>query len=334
MSSVHRRVASVFALVLCFGGAVGCKKILSLAGQTGAAASAVASAAGEESDPDAEKSEKINAYIECINYAGSSAHRSRQNYLRSIDETKGPDAKTTRGVHVGALQGVADCKKALAKAKSLPPAMADFDGLAETYEKALTELEPLVDQANKYYQNQDFKDDKFAKGISMHAPLVAAYKKFSEASKAFGDKVSAVNDEISTRRLAKLEKDPKERLHYLIEKTLADAKVLVDAADIESLKDLDLAKYNPLLEKYEKSVNDLDAYASAHKDETGKVTMYSRFDSTSKDFLKSTKELMRHKRDNKEFRDSSAPTTIDGHPAQVMDRYNSFIQASNSLSFR
>src|SRR5215216_3201137 len=104
MFMIQRRVASVIALAVCFGGAVGCKKILSLAGQTGAAASAAASAGVEASDPDVEKSEKINAYIECINYAGSSAHRSRQSYLRTIDETKGPDPKTTRGVYVGALQ--------------------------------------------------------------------------------------------------------------------------------------------------------------------------------------------------------------------------------------
>jgi hypothetical protein len=314
------------------GGAVSCKKIMSMAGQVPGADAGSATSAGD--DGDAQKSARLNEYIECMNYASASARRSREMYLNTVDEQKGPSPKTMGQIYISNLQMVDDCKKSLAKAKTLQPPMPEFDALADPYEKALSELAPLVDQAYKYYDRKDYKDDKLAKGIAMHAPLLAAFNKFFDANKALDNKVTQLNDQLSARRLALLAKDPNARLHYLVEKTEADAKILVEASAVKSLKELDLGKYTALVDGYEKTLAELDAYASAHKDEADKVTMFSRFDDTGKDFLKSTKELMRRKRDNKEFTETGAPASIDGHPAQVMDRYNSFINSSNSLYFR
>jgi hypothetical protein len=332
MSAIYFRSMSYVAVAVTLsGGVFGCKKIMSMAGQAPGADAATAVSAEDQSD--AQKSERLNEYIECLNYVSRSATRSRDSYLNTVDEKKGPDPKQGN-VYISNLQMEDDCKKALAKAKTLRPPMPDFDALADPYEKALDELAPLLDQAYKYYDKKDFKDDKFAKGIAMHAPLLAAFAKFSDANKALDDKVTKLNDDVSARRLARLAKDPQARLHYLIEKTETEAKILVEASNIKSLKDLDLGKFSGLLDGYERALGELDAYASAHKDEVDKVTMFSRFDDTGMDFLKSAKELMRHKRDNKEFTESTAPASIDGHPAQVMDRYNTFINSSNSLYFR
>jgi Protein of unknown function (DUF3829) len=333
VSSIKFRVLSCVGVAVSLsGGAFGCKKLMSMASQAGGADASSAASTGD--DGDAQKSARLNEYVECMNFVSASARQSRDTYLNSVDEQKGPDRKTMSHIYISNLQMVEECKKALAKAKTLQPPMPEFDALADPYEKALGELAPLVDQAYKYYDNKDFKDDQLAKGIAMHAPLLASFRKFFDANKALDDKVTKLNDELSQRRLALLAKDPQARLHYLVEKAESDAKILVEASAVNSLKDLDLGKYTALLDGYERALDELDSYASAHKDEVDKVTLFSRFDDTARDFLKASKELMRRKRDNKEFTETGPPASIDGHPAQVMERYNTLINSSNSLYFR
>ncbi|MGC4091109.1 MAG: hypothetical protein QM756_25185 [Polyangiaceae bacterium] len=56
-----------------------------------------------------------------------------------------------------------------------------------------------------------------------------------------------------------------------------------------------------------------------------------------RDLLKSGKDLMRRKRDNKDFNkeffSGSNPKLVEGHPAQVIDKYNTVVRSSNHLRF-
>jgi hypothetical protein len=114
-----------------------------------------------------------------------------------------------------------------------------------------------------------------------------------------------------------------------------DAKKVVDLADIKSLAALDAAAYGGAVATYEKSVQDLDTYTSAHKEEAGKVSRLNSFQSDSATYLKAAKELMRRKRDNKDFaKESGSPEHMDGHPAQVVREFNEMIDVSNYLKFR
>ena len=57
----------------------------------------------------------------------------------------------------------------------------------------------------------------------------------------------------------------------------------------------------------------------------------------AKDFLRSAKALMRQKRDKKPFTpaelasiNSGRPEVVEGHPAQVIDRYDKYIAMTNA----
>jgi hypothetical protein len=169
----------------------------------------------------------------------------------------------------------------------------------------------------------------------MHRPLMSALDLFEKVDKVFEEKVTTLNDGLQARRLARLKDDPKAQLEYQIARSVDDAKRLVHFAEIESLAKLDAGAYQKALTEYEQTYQAMDTYIEGHQAEADKVTMLSIFRSSSSDYLKAAKELMRRKRDNKDFeKESGSPEHIDGHPAQVLAKYNELVNRSNGLTFR
>jgi hypothetical protein len=205
----------------------------------------------------------------------------------------------------------------------------------EDKDAELGELEKLTKTAHAYYDQKDYKDDKFAQGMAMHRPLMAAFAAFEKADKPFEDQVGALNDAINQRRLVRLRNDPSRRLEYDIAKSVDDAKKLVHFAEVNSLDKLDATGLGGALTDYERSYGELTSYSDGHAAEADKVMLFSSFKSAAADFLKSAKELMRRKRDNKGFKgEILPPELIDGHPAQVISKYDDLINASNNLRYR
>jgi tetratricopeptide (TPR) repeat protein len=262
---------------------------------------------------------------------------SRNRYLSwVVDEKVGPTGKE-RNIY-GLYDINADtCYPSLDRAKGLQPPLPEVESAAAEYRKALEELDPLVKQADKYYDQNDYKDDKMAKGKALHPQLMNAFAKFEQVSKGFEERVTTLNDGVNARQFVRLEKDPTRRLQYLSQKSLNEAKALIKLTDIAELKELDLQKYDVAVQTYDKALSELEQYADSHKAEVDKAMMFSSYLSSAKTFLKSAKELLRRKRDNKDFNkeffSKSSPNMVDGHPAQVVETYNRMIGDSNNLRY-
>jgi len=331
----------VISVALALGAlSLGSCKMLSQLKKSGEAATkaaegkpGAAAPASSADEKDAQLSEKLEGYIYCMNYETRSVYRMKDGYLRDVDATKGPTGKE-RNVYVTALTPE-PCLKRIDESKAKPPAMADLETAAQKYETTLGALAKLTRTAHDYYDQKNFKDDKFAQGIAMHRPLMSALDDFEKADKAFEDMVTTLNDGLQQRRLARLKDDPKAQLEYQIAKSVDEAKKLVHFAEIESLAKLDAAAFQTALGQYEQTYQTLNAYIDAHPAEADKVLMLSIFRSASSDYLKAAKELIRRKRDNKDFsREFGSPEHIDGHPAQVLSKYNDLVNRSNGLQFR
>ncbi len=255
-----KRVAFLVALIAVVSSFTGCKVVQQLkkAGESAqqAASGAAATAAGlkgasPEEQKDAELAEKLQGYIECLNSASRDALRSRSNYLRTVDADKGPTAKT-RTVYVSEIN--ADrCVKALEKVQNKTPALPEIQAAADEYKKALEALAPITKTLHQYYDRKDYKDDKFAKGQELHPKAMAAFTAFEKANDALDQKVTALNDQVGQRHLARLKDRPERKLEYLIERSVDDAKKLVKLVDIDSIAKLDAAAYQAALDAYQAS---------------------------------------------------------------------------------
>ncbi len=337
--------ALVFAAgCMAVGLSSGCKQLeeaRKAAQAISAAASAVADARApgpsSEEAKDSALGDKLGEYISCMNGTSKRVVDSRNRYLSWVkDEQAGPTGKE-RNIY-GLYDIHADtCYPNLDRAKALSPALPEIESAAAEYRKALEELEPVVKQANKYYDQDDYKDDKMAKGKALHPQLMNGFAKFEQVSKGFEERVTTLNDQVLARQLARLEKDPSRRLQYLSQRSLNEAKALIQMIDIAELKELDQQKYDVAVQTYDRTLSELEQHAEANKAEADKVMMFSSYLSGCKTFLKSAKDLLRRKRDNKDFNKEffsrSSPSMVEGHPAQVIEKFNRMVNDSNRLRY-
>jgi hypothetical protein len=290
---------------------------------------------GGLSGEDAKASKKIDFYIECVNNFSQRAFASHDYYLTNIDPAVGPvGGEPHIGIHTFPLE-LSRCTDAIKNAKNID-AEEQLNEPADAYAVALEELAPLLEEADKYYSQEDFKDDNYAKGKELHPKLMDAFDKFEAADTALKEKMDVVQKRLTEERLKAMEESG-DKLGYLHTKLMKEAEELVTLGSVPTYTDVDLDTYNPALDAYEATLNELNTYATANKDEMSGLTNFSFFQSAADDFLTSAKQLMRRKRDNtpydtgEQMLGGDNSEMVDGSPADVVDTYNDLVDQSNSM---
>ena len=169
--------------------------------------------------------------------------------------------------------------------------------MGDAYAAALGALVPVVNDAYKYYDRGDYKDDKLAKAQKLHPQLVAVFSAFDKADSDLSKAVDQMQEELDRRELARLEKGEGRKAHWHTVQTTLLAKALLQ----ESAKDvtkINLGALTAASEAYEKEVDAFDAWATQNKSEAGNVSSYL---GSAKRLLVAGKNLVRRLRDKKPY---------------------------------
>ena len=151
-------------------------------------------------------------------------------------------------------------------------------------------LEPLLKEADDYYTQENYKDDKMAKGRALHPRLVAAWDAFASADKALRGGVEAINDKRAVEKLAAIEASEGRKARYHVEALMIQAKRVLRAQDTAKP---DVAAITQALNDYESTVKALEQLPGA--DDGAKIGSF--FIGNAKSFLTTAKQLMRRIRD-------------------------------------
>ena len=256
---------------------------------------------------DDQRTAKMNAYIECYNRADDSAHTSIERYQSWIkDIKKGPTGKESHiyGIHDIHENVIKLCNKSMTEGLAIEPAAPELDAAAKQYLDNLNALKEKVSEAHKYYERENYKDDKFAKGKEMHAPLVAAMTAFEKAS----DK----------------------NAEYWTLATTLDAKALTNLMQADTF-DTDAA--SKLIDAYEKNADGLAEYSKAHHDDWMAGSFLSN---AAEEYRVAAKERMRRVRDKEPYSQGEkmhlnpdAGWMVKGSPYKLLRAYNDLISAAN-----
>lgn len=275
---------------------------------------------------------KLNAYIECYNAADDSAKSSIERYASWIkDMKKGPTGKEkiVYGLYNIHENVINSCNTNVPEGIAIEPAATELDASAKQYLDSLNALNEKVSEAHKYYERENYKDDKFAKGKEMHAPLVASMTAFEKASDDFSAKLEAENDKGLRARLDELEKAGDKSAEYWTLATTLDAKALTNLMQADSF-DTDAA--SKLIETYEKNADGLIEFSKAHSDWM-QGTFLSK---AAEDYRVAAKERMRRVRDKEPYSkgekmnlNPSAGWMVKGSPYKLLRAYNDLINAAN-----
>ena len=272
--------------------------------------------------------EKLNAYVGCINRLSERAHESRTRYFSWVGK-KGPTGKERIIYGTYTIYDTADCKKNVEKANALEPRDAALEAAASAYVEAVTKLEPLLKEADEYYSQENYKDDKMAKGKALHPRLVAAWDAFASADKALRGAVDVINDKRSAEKLAAIEASEGRKSRYHVEALMIHAKRVLRTHDTAKP---DLAVITKALNEYEEIVKGAEQISGV--DPGPKIG--SMFMSSAKSFLTTAKQLMRRIRDKVPYSygdrmmiDAGSGWMIEGSPARLLRDYNSLVESYN-----
>ncbi len=277
---------------------------------------------GGGSDNDLVK--KTNFYItNCFNKYSNSVIQSHNRYAMWVkDMNVGPTGKEriVYGLYEVSGDG-ADCEKAIADAKATDPEIPEIETAAEEYVVALKAVLKNISDIYKYYEQEDYKDDGFAKGKAAHPALVEAFANFKTINTTFAAEVDKLEDQVAQQQLEKLKDQPDRRIEYLVTETGVKAKKIKSLLQEKDYAQLTADDLNPLISDFEASVEEL------RKGPTG--NSYAR---TCDEFTKASKELMRRIRDGKKFTSSEegfissgAGWMVEGSPAKVIKAYNDML---------
>ncbi|MDO4708210.1 MAG: YiiG family protein [Pseudomonadota bacterium] len=303
---------------------------------------AAANAAGGDSKANTDSNvpgysrEKFNAYVECYNDADSGAHQAMRRYgqwVQNMDTGPTGKERTIYGTYTVPDHVVQKCSEmtALADAK---PVIAELDGAAKNYAAALGAWAAKLQEADKYYSNQDYKDDQMAKGKAMHADFVAAYKAFDEASGQFSDALEEIGRKRRLEELAALEKSEGKKFRYWHLSTALNAESLVDYLREE---EFDVEKAQQLIQAYEESSEALKNHAKSGEKDV--PMMFSMYENELDAFLVTAKKRMRRVRDKEAYStgermniNSGNGWMVEGSRERLLRDYNELVEASNRLN--
>jgi len=270
--------------------------------------------------------EKLNAYVGCINRLSERAYESRKRYFSWVGKN-GPTGKERIIYGTYTIYDTSDCKKNVEKANALEPRDAALEAAASAYVEAVSKLEPMLKDADDYYTQENYKDDKMARGRALHPLLVAAWDAFASADKALRGGVETINDKRAAEKLAEIERSEGRKARYHVEALMIQAKRVLRAQDTATP---DVAKIAEALNEYEGTVKALEQLPA----DDAKIGSF--FTGNAKSFLTTAKQLMRRIRDNvpystgdKMMLSAGSGWMVEGSPPRLLRDYNQLIEAYN-----
>lgn len=282
--------------------------------------------------------EKTNLYIKsCVN---NYSNRIMDSYERYASWQKNPEAGPTgKETNVYTLYEPngdgQDCVDAINTAKNSEPDLPDAEANADKYAAALKEVVARIKEIHPYYDRADYKDDNFARAKEFHPILLKAFKDFEAAHKAFLVDIDKLEDTVAQNNLKDYEGKPELRAKYLITESSIKSKRILSQVTQNDFDKIDAATLQPLVEDFEKTVNDLKALPTESQEPNKAIEQMNvrGYVSAAEDFLKTSKELMRRVRDQKPFSRSElmvSEMTV-GTPQNVVREYNDLIGAQNRI---
>jgi hypothetical protein len=293
-------------------------------------------------DPDVALGLKLNHPIECVNFSSGAVFKSYRRYMSWFDEKTGPTGKekVVYGLYEVPSSQVDRCKKALEElAKVKQPPTPELDGFAKSYAEKLDAVSKAIDEAHLYYKSSAYKSDDFAKAKSMHPGLVKAFEEFEAADKALRGEIRKLQAGATERELAKVEKSEGKKLYWhKLNLGIAAEKVVV--AGNQDLDELDVPALEAAIAELDKANLDLLTYSKANSAETSKVILWSMYEGKATDVLAAARAVAERAKKKTPFQQSEImminggnPQMISGHPANLLDKYNDLVKASNNLKF-
>lgn len=285
-----------------------------------------------ELEQDNELGKKLDTYINCTNFHSERVFDSRNRYFSWVGK-RGPTGRERVIYGLYEIRGPGNCAGNIAAAAERPPHIEALHEAGAEWVAALRGTHELVVEAHRYYDMENYKDDRMKRGKEMHQPLVDAFERFAAADKALSEQVRLHTDGLQTRRLERLAADPERRLDYLLLASMRHARAALGLARPSGDRSFEREAFDAEVASFEELLVELEQSQKRVKDTSRRLTM-GGFVRNGNDFLRTSKTLSRMHRDRKRhdtFFLPESPELVEGHPGKMLAEFNKMVGDYNRL---
>lgn len=330
-SDVRRTILGIAAgvIVACF---LGCDR-----GSSGDTAESQASEeAGTPASAEEDALRRYNAAVGALNAIGRHGLSSWRQYARQFDPERGPTGKEI-GPFVDSVNFGRDKLDALRSALAGRSPGDTLDQASARYVTASEHLMSLTAEAHRYYDQEDWRDDKFAKGKAIHPELVAAYREFESAHTALSAEVRQIEDSRREARLSELKASGGILRHDVV-LSLKQARDVIEfveeqMATVEHPHQMDLAGLEERIDAYDATLATLRQAVSQGPERAEQeldvlaFRYLESYVSSGDRFLFSAKDVLRAGREGKPM-----PTVLLPQEDGLVGNYNRMVQSANNMN--
>ncbi|EFB3754778.1 DUF3829 domain-containing protein, partial [Escherichia coli] len=161
--------------------------------------------------------EKMDVYIKCYNKLQIPVQSSLARYADWLKDFKqGPtgEERTVYGIYGISESNLAECEKGVKSAVALTPALQPIDGVAVSYIDAAVALGNTINEMDKYYTQENYKDDAFAKGKTLHQTFLKNLEAFEPVAESYHAAIQEINDKRQLAELKNIEEREGKTFHY------------------------------------------------------------------------------------------------------------------------
>ncbi|VEA43971.1 Uncharacterised protein [Salmonella enterica subsp. enterica] len=246
------------------------------------------------------------------------------------DFKKGPTGKESLvyGIYGITESYITNCQKEMKQVAALTPLLEPIDGVAVSYIDSAAALGNTINEMEKYYTQENYKDDAFAKGKALHQTLLKNIEDFKPVSEKYHEAIQEINDRRQLTQLKRIEEAEGKTFNYY---SLA---VMISAKQINKVISADTFDAEAMMKK----VAELETMIAQLK-EVNTDGRNSSFISSAADYQLQAKKYIRRIRDNVEYSDFEKkrvqdPATgwmvADSYPASLRS-YNEMVDDYNRL---
>lgn len=191
---------------------------------------------------------------------------------------------------------------------ALTPALQPIDGVAVSYIDAAVALGNTINEMDKYYTQENYKDDAFAKGKTLHQTFLKNLEAFEPVAESYHAAIQEINDKRQLTELKNIEEREGKTFHYY---SLA---VMISAKQINNLISQD--KFDA--EAAMKKVSELETLVAQAK-EMSKDSMNSFFTGDAGRYQIAAKKYARRIRDKVPYSDRDKEKLQDANSSWMAE---------------
>jgi hypothetical protein len=208
-------------------------------------------------------SAKFNAYIGFMNRT-LRAVQSLDRYKSWVNMKTGPTGR--EGIIYGLYDVYDTTREAAAAAAALTqePMLPELDAAMRDYIAANAALGPILNEANAYYEREDYKADKMAGGKALHARIVAAAEPFLAARTRLDAVVTVEKAKVDAARLVAIEKREGRKANWHVANVMMRAQRVMDLLPSAAKPVIEIAPFDAAILDYAGAVKDMDAYGAGN----------------------------------------------------------------------